>query len=165
MCENKRKLLTLVLPVDRVNGRVLLGWKKRGFGRNKWNGFGGKVEPTDRSVVAAALRELSEESGLVGDEETLRHAGRLLFEFVGDPVWLEVHVFEINQWMGTPIESEEMLPAWFPMTEMPFDAMWPDDRQWIPLVLKQQEFEAFFQFQGDDQQNHITQQRIKLLSA
>lgn len=36
------KLLTLVLI--REPSQILLGLKKYGFGRGKWNGFGGKVE-------------------------------------------------------------------------------------------------------------------------
>ena len=39
------KLLTLVIPVDDDDKRVLLGLKKRGFGEGYYNGFGGKVEP------------------------------------------------------------------------------------------------------------------------
>jgi hypothetical protein len=56
-----RRLLTLVFVVERdgatgAAARVLLGWKKRGFGAGKWNGFGGKVEPEDVSMAAAAAR-------------------------------------------------------------------------------------------------------------
>ncbi len=34
---------TLCFPVD-GRGRILLGRKKRGFGKEKWNGFGGKID-------------------------------------------------------------------------------------------------------------------------
>jgi len=57
-----RVLLTLVFVVDRsppperAARRVLLGLKKRGFGADKWNGFGGKVELSDASIEAAAAR-------------------------------------------------------------------------------------------------------------
>ena len=56
-----RKVLTLVLL--REESRVLLGLKKRGFGAGKWNGFGGKLEPGE-TVVEAAAREVKEECGL-----------------------------------------------------------------------------------------------------
>jgi len=36
------KILTLAFV--RRPGEILLGYKKRGFGVGKWNGFGGKVE-------------------------------------------------------------------------------------------------------------------------
>lgn len=37
--------------------QLLLGYKKRGFGKDMYNGFGGKVEPGE-SVSEAAHREL-----------------------------------------------------------------------------------------------------------
>ena len=36
------KPTTLVFPIDEQN-RILLGLKKRGFGADKYNGFGGKI--------------------------------------------------------------------------------------------------------------------------
>jgi hypothetical protein len=41
MVANKRLTLAFV----REAGRILLGYKKRGFGCGRWNGFGGKVNP------------------------------------------------------------------------------------------------------------------------
>lgn len=48
-----RKQFTLVIIEE--GNHILLGFKKRGFGAGKWNGFGGKVEDNE-SVDAAALR-------------------------------------------------------------------------------------------------------------
>lgn len=48
-----RKLFTLVFVRDET--RILLGYKKRGFGQGRWNGFGGKVEAGE-STRAAAVR-------------------------------------------------------------------------------------------------------------
>lgn len=48
-----RKLLTLAVIRNECN--VLLGYKKRGFGQGKWNGFGGKVEHGE-NIKEAALR-------------------------------------------------------------------------------------------------------------
>ena len=50
-----RKVFTLVLIRDIVNEKTLLGYKKRGFGKFKWNGFGGKVEPNE-SIKECAKR-------------------------------------------------------------------------------------------------------------
>ena len=45
------KVLTLVFI--RRQGEILLGYKKRGFGAGKWNGFGGKVEAGETIEEAA----------------------------------------------------------------------------------------------------------------
>ena len=47
------KLLTLVFLLK--SPQVLLGYKKRGFAQGRWNGFGGKVEPSE-SIEQAAVR-------------------------------------------------------------------------------------------------------------
>lgn len=62
---------------------VLLGEKKRGFGMGKWNGFGGKVDPTDASIVAATAREIQEEANVTVREADLAPRGVLLFTFDG----------------------------------------------------------------------------------
>ena len=47
------KVLTLLFALR--PGHVLLGMKKRGFGKGRWNGFGGKVEK-DETIEEAAIR-------------------------------------------------------------------------------------------------------------
>lgn len=39
--------------------------------------------------------------------------GILKFEFLGDPVILEVHVFRVEEFEGKPTETEGMLPVAF----------------------------------------------------
>ena len=51
--EIKKKVLTLVYIRDEEN--ILLGLKKRGFGTGKWNGFGGKVEPSETILQGTCL--------------------------------------------------------------------------------------------------------------
>ncbi|XP_046991092.1 oxidized purine nucleoside triphosphate hydrolase-like isoform X1 [Schistocerca americana] len=108
-----RKLLTLVI-VQR-DREILLGLKKRGFGKGKWNGFGGKVEPGE-TIQCAAARELQEESGLTALD--LKHVGVIEFEFVGDLTILEVHVFKTHKWSGNVSESDDadswgtLIPSW-----------------------------------------------------
>ena len=48
-----KKIATLVMVTN--ESHILLGFKKRGFGSGKWNGFGGKVE-TGESIEDAAKR-------------------------------------------------------------------------------------------------------------
>jgi 8-oxo-dGTP pyrophosphatase MutT (NUDIX family) len=118
------KLLTLVMP--RSGSRVLLGLKKRGFGAGYFNGFGGKVEPSDASVRAAAARELHEEAGLradATDESSFRRRGTLTFHFDDQPRPWRVAVYEATAWAGEPAESDEMAPRWFEEADLPFGAL------------------------------------------
>ncbi|XP_071796795.1 oxidized purine nucleoside triphosphate hydrolase-like [Asterias amurensis] len=139
------KVLTLVMI--REDARILLGMKKRGFGVNRWNGFGGKVEHGE-SIAEGAKREVEEECGLILTE--FEEVGRLDFEFVGEPQILEVHVFRGDKYEGEPRETEEMRPQWFPHDGIPYKDMWPDDKLWIPWLLKGKKFKGYFKFEGHD---------------
>ena len=76
------KPTTLVFPIDEQN-RILLGRKKRGFGADKYNGFGGKLEAGE-SFRDCAIRELFEESGLHGRPEDLECVAAFDFQFPFD---------------------------------------------------------------------------------
>ncbi|KAJ1823222.1 hypothetical protein GGH91_006649 [Coemansia sp. RSA 2671] len=140
------RLYTLVFPMDEQNDRVLLGMKKRGFGRDKLNGFGGKVEANE-TITKGAERELAEESGLV--TKSIKQCGLLLFYFENDLVAMEVHVFLVDRYEGAAVETDEMRPQWFGIRDMPFELMWADDSHWWPYVLKGQKFVGQFWFKAD----------------
>jgi 8-oxo-dGTP diphosphatase/2-hydroxy-dATP diphosphatase len=141
-----KKLLTLCIVHQ--GDRVLLGMKKRGFGEGRWNGFGGKVAAGE-TIEEAARREMREEAGV--EVKELEKMGILEFEFQGNPEILEVHVFRAQDFTGEPTESEEMRPKWYCVDEIPFDSMWPDDKFWIPMFLKDKKFKGRFLFgPGDD---------------
>lgn len=143
--ENNKKLLTLCLVHQ--NDRILLGMKKRGFGVGRWNGFGGKLNPGE-NIEDAAKREFKEEAGI--EVKDLEKAGIVEFEFKGNPEILEVHIFRAVNFSGEAAESEEMKPQWFRVNEIPFDKMWPDDKYWLPLFLKEKKFRGKFLFGEDD---------------
>ncbi|KAI9018911.1 NUDIX hydrolase domain-like protein [Hyaloraphidium curvatum] len=157
------KQLTLLMLVEgspdgAAPRRILLGMKKRGFGKGKWNGFGGKIDPGE-SIAEAALREMREESGL--DVLDASYVGRNIFEFVGEPLLLEVHIFRASTYAGKLLETEEMQPAWFDVADVPYDAMWLDDREWLPLLLEGKRFENYFLFRGHDE---ILERDIRILA-
>ncbi|XP_039768593.1 7,8-dihydro-8-oxoguanine triphosphatase-like [Ornithorhynchus anatinus] len=138
------RLITLVLVVKRQE--VLLGYKKCGFGAERWNGFGGKVQDGE-TIEEGAKRELLEESWLTVD--TLQKIGHITFEFLGNSELMDVHVFRTDSFHGNPTESDEMHPQWFKLDQVPFNEMWPDDIYWFPLLL-QKKFRGYFKFQGHD---------------
>ena len=131
--------------------RILLGRKKRGFGKGKLNGFGGKVRPGETPIQAIA-REVAEEAGVVVSLDTLRPAGSVTFVFPFRPAFdHHVHLFVTTDWHGEVHESTEMEPAWFPIDGIPFDSMWDDDRYWLPRVLSGKRIRAEFSFAEDNE--------------
>ena len=135
------QLLTLCMVCK--DDQVLLGYKKRGFGAGRWNGFGGKLIEGE-TLEAAAKRELYEEVGIIPEE--MPKLGIISFSFDGDSKKLEVHIFRIDAFSGEPTESEEMDPKWFTASEIPFTQMWSDDEYWFPYLLANKKFTASFHF-------------------
>ena len=134
---------------------ILLGKKKRGFGVGKLNGIGGKLA-LGESPEDGIIREVHEEVGLTISKETLHPTGHITFRFPFHPEFDHfVHVFLTTEWEGEPIESAEMLPAWFPVNEIPFERMWQDDAYWLPIVLKRKTISAEFEF-GDDNETVVS---------
>ena len=138
-----RKVSTLVIIVE--PSRILLGMKKRGFGVGKWNGFGGKVEAQDKTVMEGAQRELQEEASITATD--LTQAGLMAFDFPdGSCEPLLVHVFKATKYQGEVEESEEMRPVWFSRESIPFHEMWEDDILWFPKMFDNVPFVAKFTF-------------------
>lgn len=125
--------------------RVLLIHKKTGLGAGKINGPGGKLEPGE-TAMTAAIREVEEELRITPHH--LEEAGVLHFDFV-DGLRLHCTVFRGSGFTGTPTETREAKPEWFPMDRIPFDRMWADDRYWVGEMLAGRRFHAWFRFDGE----------------
>lgn len=130
--------------------RILLIHKKRGLGAGKINGPGGRVDPGE-SDQECAVREVQEELLITPLDPVER--GVLQFQFA-DGYSLEAVVFSATRYEGTPTETEEALPEWFPRDAIPYERMWSDDQYWIPQMLKGQSFHGTFLFDGDEMLGH-----------
>jgi 8-oxo-dGTP diphosphatase len=139
---------SLCFPIA-ADGRVLLGQKKRGFGSGKWNGFGGKRK-SGESFADCAVRELREESGLIVQPEDLIQAGYLDFRFpYSSDLSHDGWIYLVKKWQGNIIDTSEMAPQWFDISQIPYDHMWKADRAWLPQVLKGKLVIGYVSF-GDD---------------
>jgi len=132
--------MTLGLVVD--DDRILLGMKKRGFGKGYWNGFGGKLH-FGETLYEGMKRELHEETSLlmIGAERSA-----FLEFFFEDGMILEGNVFLITEFSGIAVETDEMSPQWFYIKEIPYHSMWEDDLYWMPHVLNRKKVAASFSF-------------------
>lgn len=129
--------------------QVLLGRKKQGLGAGKLVGLGGKLEPGEHPR-RAAIREISEESGVFVDLGALRHAGLLTYIFPTKLVWSqESWVYLCRDWIGEPEETEEIAPEWWDAAELPFARMWSDARYWLPNALRGEFIRKSFVFGAD----------------
>ena len=124
---------------------ILLIRKKRGLGAGKINGPGGKIDEGE-SPIEAAIRETEEELCIT----TLKpiYVGEHRFQFK-DGYSLKVSLFTATSFLGTPTETEEAVPLWFPIDEIPYEQMWADDQYWLPEVLNNKEVYGHFVFDGD----------------
>jgi 8-oxo-dGTP diphosphatase len=137
-------LATLMFIVN--DGHVLLIRKKRGFGKGKINGPGGKLDPGE-TELQCAVRETEEELGVCAVDAVKR--GELWFQFV-DGLKMHVAVFQASRHEHDAVETEEAIPLWTPIENIPFDEMWADDRHWLHRMLTGNEsFLGKFTFDGD----------------
>ena len=143
-----RKETTCTLLFLIRDKEILLAMKKKRFGKGKWNGVGGKVDPGE-TVEQAAVRETEEEIGVVPIE--YEKIGEIVFneQYDGVPERLTVHIFKCTKWENEPIESDEMSPKWFGVDKIPFDEMFADDRHWFPLFLSGKKFRGRCDFDDD----------------
>lgn len=124
-----------VLMVHRVG-------RQDDYQRGKFNGLGGKLEPTE-DVVACMKREISEEAGIT--VTSLRLRGTVSwpgFSAQGDEFGF---IFLIDGWEGEPLKANEEGPlSWRRIDELSSLPMWDGDRYFLPLVFD----ESVGQFHG-----------------
>lgn len=125
--------------------RVLLIEKKRGLGAGKINGPGGKIDPGE-TPLDSAVRETIEE--VLVRPLAPRKLGELWFSMSDCPDIL-CHVFRAEDFDGEPGETDEAVPVWTHLGELPYERMWEDDRHWLPLLVAGTTFHGRFVFEGE----------------
>jgi 8-oxo-dGTP diphosphatase len=110
----------------------------------KYNGLGGKVEPTE-DVCAGMRREILEEAGITAVGMDL--AGTVSWPGFGrdGEAWLGF-IFRVHTWTGTPLDRcAEGTLEWVAVTDLLAGRypVWDGDRNFLPLV-----FAAGPQFHG-----------------
>lgn len=121
---------------------VLLIRKKRGLGAGKINGPGGRLEHGE-TPMECAIRETNEE--LLINPLNVRSAGELFFH-AEDMPRIHGHVYVATDYEGTPTETDEAIPIWFKVSDIPFNEMWDDDRLWLGQILAGACVKGYFTF-------------------
>ncbi len=122
------------------NGKTLLIRKKRGFGQGKLIAPGGRIE-SGETPESAAVREFEEETGIhVKNPEKM---AEIEFYFDGKKEW-HVHIVKSEKFTGNAKETEEGVPFWHDVENLPYGEMWADDAYWVPLMLEGKYFRAKF---------------------
>ncbi len=127
------------------DGQILLIRKKRGLGAGKINGPGGKLDEGE-TWRQAAIREIQEELRVTPLNVSER--GELRFQFL-DGYSIHVRVFSATEYAGTPTETDEAIPLWYPLDAVPYGEMWADDVIWLPLMFDGKHFAGRFIFDDD----------------
>ena len=127
------------------DGKVLLIEKKRGIGAGKINGPGGKIDPGE-TPAQCAIRETMEELHVRALNP--RNMGELCFS-MSDMPDIHCHVFRADDFEGTPTETDEAVPLWTPLDQIPYHRMWADDVFWLPQMIAGHTFHGRFVFAGE----------------
>lgn len=149
------KICTLLLL--RKEDEILLAMKKRGFGSDRWNGVGGKVDPGE-TIEQALVRECQEE--ICVTPTTYEKVAVHDFVFPDGTPDMEVHAYVATDWEGEPTETEEMAPQWFKIDDIPYDEMWQDDIVWLPQIVRGKKMLGLFVF---DEHEDMLAAELKLV--
>lgn len=129
-------LATLVYVMSKDKSSVLLIKRTKReddihFG--KYNGLGGKLEPTE-DIVSGAKREVLEEAGIVVEDISLR--GTINWPGFGKDGqdWFGF-VFRVDAYSGVPMtENPEGYLEWVELSRLGQINLWESDRSWLHYV-------------------------------
>lgn len=131
-----------------ANDKILLGAKKYGGAKGKLNGFGGKIEESDKDIYDAVKREVFEETNLVISKPEL--CGKLIFDQKKQRKKGIVYLFKIKDFKGEIKESDEMTVAWYDYEDISEDEMWDSDKYWFKYIFQDRKFEIRLIFNSNN---------------
>jgi 8-oxo-dGTP diphosphatase len=125
--------------------------KENDMHAGKWNGLGGKLEPSE-TPEECAIREIWEESGLQVKHLILK--GIITFPTFDDQEDWYTFIFVIDEFEGQLIDSPEGYLKWIPDEELLDLNIWPGDRIFIPWLERAEFFSAKFVYQNKELVEH-----------
>ena len=142
------RTLNTTLTVFFKDNKILLGEKKRGFAKGTLNGIGGKQDEGE-TIDEAMIRECQEEIGVTPIDYVL--IGKIHFDvwYKGERVNMYMNVYTCTKFDGEIIETEEMLPKWYDIDNIPYEKMLADDLLWMPMALNGKHFVGDVAFDKD----------------
>lgn len=161
--------VVVVYIIDKEENKVIFGERKKldRPGKGKRVGIGGGIE-ADETALQAVFREVIEEVGtsekgdIVFQLNSAEQVGTVYFLFPhkkNSPGYNQrCYVFVSSDYSGTPIETKDIKPEWYPIDQLPVEFMWPDNLLWVPQVLAGQNVNGTFVY---DENNKIADYRIE----
>ncbi|KAF8706137.1 Acid protease, partial [Rhizoctonia solani] len=145
-----------VMVVDEGTNKILLGYKKEGFGAGNYNPFAGPIaEGEDGSDAARRdlLIQNKEQTGLEA-EEIVFH-GTIRVKLPNMDQSLNCSMYKVTKWKGDLKETTTMKPEWFSPEAVPYSQMFDDDIHWIPLFLGPKKFVGRADFDKPEEGKHV----------
>lgn len=161
--------VVVVYIVDKANKKVIFGERKKldrpGLGKRV--GIGGGVE-LGEDRLQSVFREVIEEIGtkengdVVFELKSAQQVGVVYFLFPhkkDSPGYNQrCYIFLSDDYSGTPIETKDIKPEWYPINNLPEEFMWKDNLLWVPQVLAGQNFNGVFVY---DENNQIVDYKLE----
>lgn len=142
------KLATLCYVIDKQTDSVLMLHrikKENDYHEGKWNGLGGKFEPSE-SPEQCAIREIQEESGLTIIKPKL--CGFITFPLFDEKDDWYVFLFTADNYTGSLIDSNEGRLEWIKKDELLNLNLWEGDKTFIPWLFGDKFFSAKFSYEN-----------------
>ena len=141
-------ILEQTLCLLKKDSKLLLALGKKGFNAGKYNGVGGKIRKNE-TPDQAMVRKVKEEIGVT--PTSYGKVGYLEFDeyYEGEKRRIAMHLYIASEWDGDPMETNMFIPHWFHISDSPYEKMFPDDKYWLPLILKGKKIRAYFDYDKD----------------